>query len=123
MDDYKIVKIIDDESLVINAGELKHIEVGQKFQIIGKRGEEVKDPDTGESLGTLDEIKGSVFADIVYPHMTIAKSPHEGYSGVILNAFNSGRETLNVDPAEITGGYNSDNPSPIQIGDIARPVN
>ncbi|MBB1166691.1 hypothetical protein [Lacticaseibacillus paracasei] len=117
MEKYKVVKIIDNESLVINAGETNQIKVGDEFRIVNSNGEKITDPDTGESLGTLDEIKGTVTAVVIYPHLTVAKAPYE-------TQFDYGLEPdrlpLNVDPAQITGGYSTDNPSPIQIGDIAQ---
>lgn len=117
MENYKVVKIIDNESLVINAGETDQIKVGDKFRIVNSNGETITDPDTGKSLGTLDEIKGTVTAVVVYPHLTVVKSP---YDTEYAYGPEPDRLPLNVDPTQITGGYSIDSPSPIQIGDIAQ---
>ena len=54
----KIAKIISTKQIVVNAGSNDGLEVGDKLEIIDKFGDEpIVDPDTGESLGTLDLIK------------------------------------------------------------------
>jgi hypothetical protein len=134
----KIAKIVDDHTLVITGGDDFEIEKGQRFEIIGKKGKAVTDPDTGEVLGTLDELKGIVKAITVYPHMTVVKSEvHEADASFPsatqiavnnlatgLNAFRPRRyhEHLNVDLNQVTGGLSSDETSPIRIGDIVRPI-
>jgi len=49
----KVIKIIDDYKLVINKGEKDGVKDNDKFMILEK-GEELFDPDTGESLGFLE---------------------------------------------------------------------
>ncbi|MGA3462833.1 hypothetical protein [Lactiplantibacillus plantarum] len=136
---FKVAKIIDDTTLVINAGENKGIEVGNSFQIIGKFGTEpVIDPDTKENLGTLDDIKGTVIAKKVYPNMTVCKSkfinekvnmgtlastahsPLATLRDLQAGIISTGHyEQLNVDKKQITGGFKESN-TPIEIGDIAQ---
>lgn len=137
----KIAKIISKQSVVINAGDNQGIKVGQKFQIIGKFGTEpVIDPDTGESLGMLDELKGIVTAKKVYPRMTIAESGRHRAGGITdtktllpygltqeterLNRMLYGsyvQDSLNVDEDQITGGFEGSD-EPIKIGDIVRKI-
>lgn len=115
---YRIVKIIDDTSIVINAGKNNSINIGDEFEILGKNGEKVLDPLTGESLGEIDLIKGTVIARYVYPRMTIcsteAISITSYYSNSILPSFIK-EQPLNVDDTQVTGGFFSD--EPVQIGD------
>lgn len=139
----KVAKIIDDTSIVINAGENQGIQENDKFQIIGKLGSEpVIDPDTKESLGTLDDIKATVIAQDIFPNMTVCRSkyikeeingaaiPNAGKAGFARTIkqlqngiLSSGHyESLNVDEQQITGGFKKSN-TPIQIGDIARKIN
>jgi len=143
--DIKVAKIIDENTLVINAGEKQAIKKGDEFQIIGKKGfQPVLDPDTGEDLGTLDEIKGTVIVHTTYPNMSICKSKYiveeinthdlssiqkmsnqmtnitkQLQSGIIKSGH---YEDLNVEQGQITGGFQESN-DPIRIGDIANPVN
>lgn len=119
----KIVKIISQTSVVMNAGLAESVKVGQRFQIIGKNGEQVIDPETGKSLGTLDEIKGTVEATHVYPAMTIletlkhrSKTPiNQGFAQTMIYGPEI-PDQLNVKREDISGGMPSSD-SPIEIGD------
>jgi hypothetical protein len=55
----KIVKVIDDFTIVTNIGRNLDIKIGQEFKIIGI-GDEIFDPDTNEALGNLEIFKGVV---------------------------------------------------------------
>lgn len=123
----KIAKIISTKQIVVNAGSNDGLKVGDKLEIIDKFGDEpIVDPDTGESLGTLDLIKGTVIVSKVYPHMAIADSPKVS---PLLQAMRPGllssplygssyQEDLNVDPSQITGGLPEAGDQQIRIGDI-----
>ena len=123
----KIAKIISTKQIVVNAGSNDGLKVGDKLEIIDKFGDEpIVDPDTGESLGTLDLIKGNVIVSKVYPHMAIADSPKVS---PLLQAMRPGllssplygssyQEDLNVDPSQITGGLPEAGDQQIRIGDI-----
>jgi hypothetical protein len=54
----KVAEIIDETKIVINSGSSDGIRVGEYFLILSY-GAEVKDPDTGESLGKLENFKGT----------------------------------------------------------------
>ena len=122
-----IAKIISTKQIVVNAGSNDGLKVGDKLEIIDKFGDEpIVDPDTGESLGTLDLIKGTVIVSKVYPHMAIADSPKVS---PLLQAMRPGllssplygssyQEDLNVDPSQITGGLPEAGDQQIRIGDI-----
>lgn len=53
----KVVKIIDDYNLAINIGESDDVEIGQIYLVYAV-GEELFDPDTKESLGKIEIVKG-----------------------------------------------------------------
>lgn len=53
----KVVKVVDKFTVVINAGSDNGIKNGQTFLIVGV-GEVIQDPDTGESLGALEILRG-----------------------------------------------------------------
>lgn len=55
----KIVKIIDDYKLVINAGYEDGICENQKYLVYEVSDEEIFDPDTKKSLGFLELVKGT----------------------------------------------------------------
>ena len=104
--------------MVINAGSNQNINVGDKFQIIDKVGSEpVMDPDTGESLGTLDIIKGTVEVTAVYPNMSIVQSEQttkNPFTQIAINPYQV-REDLNVDTSQITGGAPQNNNVELEI--------
>lgn len=72
-DTYKIVRILNDMEIVINGGHEHGLQEGDLLEIF-IIGEEIKDPDTDESLGTLDIIKGKVEIKTIYPKMSLCKS-------------------------------------------------
>lgn len=123
----KIAKIISTKQIVVNAGSNDGLKVGDKLEIIDKFGDEpIVDPDTGESLGTLDLIKGNVIVSKVYPHMAIADSPKvspllQAMRPSLLSSplyGSSYQEDLNVDPSQITGGLPEAGDQQIRVGDI-----
>lgn len=117
-DNFKVVKIIDDETIVINAGKKNGIKLGNKFEIYDT-GEEIFDPDTNESLGTLDTIKETVKAINVLPKMCICR--HIVVTNFLEPIDNLNRvhpKMLNVETTQISGGLSSD--TKIRIGDKVR---
>ena len=121
-EDYKIVKIIDSETLVINAGSENGIRRGDKFEVY-EIGQEVLDPDTKRSLGTLDTIKETVEAITVLPKMSICKHryAYNPISNLSIGITRITDKTLNVETTEISGGLSED--TTIRVGDKARKIN
>jgi len=123
MSDYRVIKIVNDTSLVINAGENHNICVGDKFQIVGA-GTPIIDPKTKENLGSLDIIKDTLQVSVVYEKMCLCEAPPTfipilGPS--ITNLLGrTEQKPLNIDPTEISGTLNEE--SPIKIGDSARHI-
>lgn len=54
----KVAHVENAFQVVINAGLLNGVKIGQRFQVFSI-GEEIFDPDSGESLGSLEVIKGT----------------------------------------------------------------
>jgi hypothetical protein len=105
----KVAKVIDAYTLVINAGSESGIGIGQRF-LVYAIGEEVLDPDTGESLGVLELVKGTGKATHVQERMCTVSSDMKAAAGRSIrrrtkNPFNSIAElyapvTEEVLPAE-----------------------
>lgn len=55
----KVAKVIDQYKLVINKGKIHGIRESQRMLVYCIDEEEIKDPDTGESLGYLELVKGT----------------------------------------------------------------
>jgi hypothetical protein len=70
----KVVKVIDDYSLVINRGEISGIREGQRMLVYNTSEEEIKDPQTGESLGYLDLVRGTGTITFVQEKISILQS-------------------------------------------------
>ena len=69
----KVVHIVDEYKLVINKGENDGIEVGDIFNIFSLE-DYIYDPDTGESLGRLEVVKGTARAIHVQNRITTIES-------------------------------------------------
>lgn len=65
----KVAKVISPEQIVINKGKSDGIKIGMVF-LVYRLGEEIKDPETGKSLGELELIVGRGRAAHVQEHMT-----------------------------------------------------
>ncbi len=55
----KVAKVIDQYKLVINKGKIDGIRESQRMLVYCIDNEEIKDPDTGKSLGFLELVRGS----------------------------------------------------------------
>lgn len=120
-DVYKVVKIISDYEIVINAGSKQYLTKDQELEIYVP-GEEVTDPETGETLGTLDTIKAYLIVKHVFDKMCICENADSVINNPLLGFSEAlathSRRRLNVDTAEISGGLNLQ--SRIKIGDLVR---
>lgn len=134
--DLRIVKIIDDTTLVGKGGKDAGIIKGTKYNVVGKSdGEDIIDPETHESLGFLGLKKAIVTATQVEEHFTVYKSQYveekKTYTGLLgmsstLSSINSQKylgtpekvpahyHHLDVDLNAITGTELS---STIEVGD------
>lgn len=127
----KVVKIISDESIVLNIGKNGEIDVGNTFDILSENGVDVIDPDTKECLGRIKYIKASVIVTTVYDKMCVCQSNnyYSNYNYHVLTAIqtlsnlNGQRIPLNVDSSQISGGFERMENEPIRIGDKAVKTN
>jgi len=69
----KVTNIIDEYSVAINVGSRHGVEVGMRFDLGGEE-ISIKDPDTGEELGTVVYIKAKVQVHQVYEKYSLASS-------------------------------------------------
>lgn len=70
----KVVNVIDDYKLVLNIGSDDGAKEGQKYLIYEVGTEEIFDPDTKESLGFLELVKGTGIITHVQPKMSTIES-------------------------------------------------
>lgn len=118
----KVVKVIDEYEVVINAGENAGVAVGDIYEIYAP-GEPVFDIDSNEILGTLDYIKARIKVKQVFEKMSICINANSGTitTVALANMFGAlnGPLPLNVDSLEISGGF-EDAEKKIQVGDLVR---
>lgn len=123
-DTYKVVKIISDKELVINGGSEHDVKRNDDFEIF-ERGVEVIDEETRASLGTLDYVKTVVTADTVHPKMSVCKKfarerrPQDIASEAFSREAPIKPASLNIDPQDISGGFEGVDKK-IRVGDLAR---
>ena len=135
----KVAKILDEYSIVINVGRKNSVVDGMVFAIFVKSDEEIKDPDSGEVLGKLENVKEHVFVSHVQDRFSTCVAgtketsceEHESHgaqtlSGAMMAESMTARpenkpnsEKLNVNTSQITGLPQL---GPISVGDMVRAV-
>lgn len=115
---YKVIKIINEYQIVINAGKNKDIQRGQTLEIFVP-GEEIRDPETNESLGSLDFIKAYLNVKDVFDKMCLCENKESTLNTfAAISGMLSQSHRLNVDSKDISGGLSND--SKIKVGDLVR---
>jgi hypothetical protein len=142
----KVAKILGHHEIVINRGKDHGVKKGMRFEIFSPEGEEVWDPDTGETLGTVEDIKAKAEVTEVKERLAIARvyqsgAPMAGFEEMQENLqrafqqiFGEGTQVQGFgfppqggsgpdpeDLEEMFGGSLQDS-SKIQIGDAAREI-
>ena len=120
----KIVKIINEYQVVINAGSNDLIHDGQFLEVF-VQGTPIFDPETGDDLGTLDYDKAKLHVINVFPRMSVCEN-RETETTSLLSAFTTSLQRtevlpLDVDSKEISGGYEGIDKK-IHVGDLVRTV-
>ncbi|MDT4848241.1 hypothetical protein FQZ97_823280 [compost metagenome] len=70
----KVARILDTRNLVINLGSNQGVVVGMYFDVLDPNGEDIKDPDTGEILGSVDRPKVRVQVIKVEERLSVAST-------------------------------------------------
>ena len=133
----KVAKILDEKTIVLNVGRAAGVEQGMVFCVFAPV-EDVTDPDTGESLGTWEAVKGYVQATHPQERLTVCRSfapeavrsqdpkergTHTLSSELVAVSMLDGgplaRQTLNVNKSQLAGMPQI---GPISVGDLARSI-
>lgn len=122
-DIFKIVRIINDNNIVISGGKEQGLQEGDILEVFIK-GEEIVDPDTNKCLGTLDVVKSKIEIKTLYEKMslchnaeTITKNPFVSYDSS--NLFKTSRVPLNVDMTQAQK-IEAISDTVLRIGDLVR---
>ena len=126
----RIVKILDETRMIANLGTQNGVSTGDRF-VIYEPGEEIVDPENGESLGKLELVKAEVEAAHVQDRIVIlsASAPadrEQSLSKTVLSAImaqtTSGMDRRQGSAFGVRRDQMSGMPAvkPIQIGDSVR---
>jgi len=120
----KVAKVLDPFTIVLNKGGRDGVKVGQRV-LVYSIGEEIFDPDTKESLGRLEVVKGTGKVSHVQPQMATVASDMKapagrtirgapgGLSAIALGIQGREEEVLPPTPVEFES---------VVPGDLVRPV-
>ena len=122
----KIASVLNAREVAINRGAVDGVEQGMKFNILSSNVLDVKDPDTGESLGVIRKTKFRVRVNSVYDRMSVAETftkhrVNVGGNGIGMGMFTPPRwveryETLYLQDASPDATADSD--SYVSVGDV-----
>jgi len=70
----RVAAVIDDSTLVLNAGSAQGVREGMLFVVFGEH-DEITDPETGASLGKWESVKARVVVTHVQDRMCTVRSP------------------------------------------------
>ena len=123
----KVAAILTKRELVLNLGEDDGVTVGMRFVILNRHGIDVKDPDTGEVLGSVEVPKTVVkIVRIDGPHLSVARTFRtiQGTPGLLASAAAIGGRPSKVETLDIAEGSSlkaelSAEESYVKPGDVA----
>lgn len=123
----KVIKIIDDKKIIINAGIADGISYNDRLEIYAEANSDIIDPDTGENLGKLKYIKACVRAQHIEEKYTICINNETDSVSLrdllavqnYLDATFTSPSSLNVNPKDISGGYSGIDKE-ICVGDLVQ---
>ncbi len=69
----KIAKVLGNNEVVVNRGREHGVRPGMMFEIFAPEGDEVWDPDTGETLGTVEDVKAKAEVTEVKEKLCVAR--------------------------------------------------
>jgi hypothetical protein len=133
----KVARILDDQTLILNVGRANGVAQGMVFCVYAAV-DDVTDPDSGESLGAWEAVKGYVQATHPQEKLTVCRAytprPRESTRPedrgthtlsaelVAVSMLSGGplaKGRLNVEKSQLAG---MPEVGPIRVGDLARSV-
>ena len=71
----KVARVLNGQEIVINAGNAHGVTVGMDFNVMDTNGEDIRDPDTNEVLGSIERPKVRVRVIHAQEKLAVATSP------------------------------------------------
>lgn len=69
-----VAGVLNRRELVLNKGSSDGLEIGMRFAILNRKGVNVKDPSTGEALGSVDVVKAIVKIVRLEPRLAVGRT-------------------------------------------------
>ena len=70
----RVAQILTERELVLNKGADAGVEIGMRFKILRPKGEDIRDPDTGKILGSVELVKTIVKVTEVQASLALAQT-------------------------------------------------
>ena len=70
----KVARILTSREMVINVGSSSGVVVGMRFEVMDTKGQDVRDPDTGDLLGSIERPKVRVEVSKVQERLSVAST-------------------------------------------------
>lgn len=130
----KVARILNDRDIALNIGGDQGVSVGMFFDVLDTSGEEIRDPENNELLGSVDRVKVRVKVTRVQDKLSVASTFEKtriniGGEGIGISTFSSllmppkyvvKYKTLRLD--DMTRGEISESQSYVKIGDPVEQV-
>ena len=71
----KVARVLNEQEIVINAGIVDGVTVGMDFNVMDTNGEDIRDPDTNEVLGSIERPKVRVRITHAQGKLAVATPP------------------------------------------------
>tara|TARA_B100001250_G_scaffold412026_2_gene442149 strand:- start:509 stop:877 length:369 start_codon:yes stop_codon:yes gene_type:complete len=109
--DGRIIKLQPNGYYVGTGGLALDLKIGQRV-VVFELGEEILDPDSGESLGRLEEVKSTLITHHVQAKLVQLRADDgaDSHVGKVLSAV----------MADINAGHRGRRATPVQVGDFFR---
>jgi hypothetical protein len=126
----KVAKILNERDIALNIGSAQGVIKGMKFAIVGPTSQEIRDPETGEVLDVVDQLKALIQAKEVRERITICstyKTPKLTPGGLFSTLYASNNLRTTQEVADSMENFTMltllvADENPINIGDRVKQV-
>ncbi|MTJ05899.1 MAG: hypothetical protein FH759_14615 [Sediminimonas qiaohouensis] len=117
----RVVHANDEYQYVINRGSSNGVDIGDRYLVFGL-GDEIVDPDTGESLGTLEIVRGKARIIHVQEKMSTLESIETEDVGGRKRIIKGGGLAILGSQEIVEDVREQLRPLDAQVGDFAKPI-
>ena len=70
----KVARVLNSREIVITVGSENGVKIGMQFEVLDRKGEDIKDPDSGELLGSIKMPKVRVKVVQIQKRISVAST-------------------------------------------------